>query len=283
MEVDDLFGLIIEFRNKRKGKEIKYMVSHSSYDQMSSLLRSIFNFYIDNIQPIRNPLNDKRMKGKEATKRLAQGREPFNWGVVEDILNKVHRDNEKDKADYLELIVLLFYNGFARADEIVALKEEMIDHRNMTVRLSGKTIQLSERCYELLRKFNRLETIAGWRGDYMLASWHGSYFKFIIRPSQEKLLDSRPQTAMCDIINRCIANNINDRYDVKINYRMLYMLGFFEFISEKHGIEKASAMITSFRDSDDVSELMSLARMYGVQADNISHLKRHLRPFVIAE
>ena len=65
MDVDDLFGLIFEFRNKRKGKEIEYMISHSSFDQLSTLLRAIFNFYIDNIQPIRNPLNDKRMKAKK--------------------------------------------------------------------------------------------------------------------------------------------------------------------------------------------------------------------------
>ena len=107
MDVDDLFGLIIEFRNKRKGKEIKYMISHSSYDQLSTLLRSIFNFYIDNVQPIRNPLNDKRMKGKEAAKRLAQGREPFRWTVVEDIIRKLHRDFDADKADYIELITKL--------------------------------------------------------------------------------------------------------------------------------------------------------------------------------
>ena len=77
MEVDDLFGLIIELRNKRRGKEINFMISHSSYDQISTLLRALFNYYIDNVEPIRNPMNDKRMKGKEATKRLAQGREPF--------------------------------------------------------------------------------------------------------------------------------------------------------------------------------------------------------------
>ena len=42
-------------------------------------------------------------------------------------------------------------------------------------------------------------------------------------------------------------------------------------------------MITSYRDSDDVAELMSLAEEYGVQVDNISHLKRYLRPFIVAD
>lgn len=280
MGVDDLFGLFFELRNKRKGKEVKHMISHSSFDQISTLLRSIFEFYIDNVQPIKNPLNDKRMKGKEAAKRLAQGREIFRWKTVEEIIKNLHRDFDEDRADYIELILLLFYNGFAKAEDIVTLKADMINHHNKTVKLPERIVHLSDRCYELLIKFDELDAIAGWRGDYILASWQGSYFKFIVRPSQEAGLNDRPKTAMCDIINRCIANNVNDKYDTKINYHILYMLGFYEFIVGKHGDEKTNAMITSYRDSDDVAELMSLAEEYGLQVDNISHLKRYLRPFI---
>lgn len=283
MDVDDLFGLIIEFRNKRKGKEIKYMISHSSFDQISTLLRSIFNFYIDNIQPIRNPMNDKRMKGKEAAKRLMQGREIFRWSMVEEIISKLHKDFEADKADYIELILLLFYNGFSKADEIVTLKEDMINSYYKTVKFEKRTIKLSDRCYELLMKFNKLDMIAGWRGDYILASWNDSFFKFIVRPSQEYKLNDRPKTAMCDIINRCIATNVNDKYNTKINYHILYMLGFYEYIVARHGEQKTNDMITSYRDSDDVKELMNLAEEYGVKVDNISHLKRYLRPFIIPD
>lgn len=283
MDVDDLFGLIIEFRNKRKGKEIKYMISHSSYDQLSTLLRAIFNFYIDNVQPIKNPLNDKRMKGMEAAKRLAQGREPFSWKLVEDVIGKIHIDYDEDRADYIELIILLFYNGFAKAEEIVTLKADMINHHNKTVKFPERIVHLSDRCYELLTKFDKLETISSWRGKCILASWQGGYFKFIIRQSQEDKLNDRSKTEMCDIINRCLANKVNDKYDTKIGYHMLYMLGFYEFIVGKHGYEKTNEMITSYRNSEDVAELMSLAEEYGVCVDNISHLKRYLRPFVIAD
>jgi len=283
MDVDDLFGLILELRNKRKGKEIKYMIAHSSYDQLKTLLNSIFEFYIDTVIPIKNPFNDKRMKGKEATKRLAQGREQFRWAVVEDIIYQLHKDFDNDKADYIELILLLFYNGFSKADDIVSFLPEMLNHHNKTVKLQSRTVLLSNRCYELLVKFHNMETIAGWRGDFILSSWNGSYFKFIIRPSKKDEFNSRPKTAMCDIINRCIATNVNDKYDTKINYHILYMLGFYEFIVGKHGEKKTNAMLTSYRDSDDVAELMSLAEEYGVQVDNVSHLKRYLRPFVIAD
>lgn len=282
MNVDELFGLIIELRNERNGKEIRYLTSHSSYDQFSSLLRSIFDYYIDNIQPIKNPLNDKRMKGRQALERLAQEREPFRWAVVENVIKKMHAEMDEERADYAELALLLFYNGFSKAEEVVDLKADMINHHNKTVKLPNKTVPifLSDRCYELLNKFNKLDSIPGYRGTFLLTSWHDSYFKFIIRPNQEANLNDRPKTQMCDYINRYITTNVNDKYNLKINYRTLYFLGFFEFIVGKHGEEKANKLLTSYRNSNDAAELMGLAREYGVQVDNVSHLKRELRPFI---
>lgn len=283
MEVDDLFGLIIELRNKRRGKEINFMISHSSYDQISTLLRALFNYYIDNVEPIRNPMNDKRMKGKEATKRLAQGREPFRWKIVQEIIDNLHKDFDEDKADYVELILQLFYNGFAKAEEIVKLKPDDIDHKNMRVRLPGRQANLSPRCYGLLVKFYNMDSIAGWRGDYLLAKYQNGYFKFIIRPSQEYAFNDRPMTAMCDIINRCISTNVNDKYNTKINYHTLYMLGFYDFIVKRYGEQRTQEMIGSYRDSEDVAIIMGMAKEYGVDIDNISHIKRYLRPFVDGE
>ncbi len=285
MSPDDLMGLFIEFGNKRKGKEIKYLTATKSSDQLKTQLNKIFEFYSDTVERIKNPLNDRKMKGMELAKRLAQGREMFRWSTVADIITKLHNDFDENNANYVELILLLFYNGFSKAEEIVELKADMINHYHKTVKLPSKNtpIRLSDRCYELLMKFNKMDIIAGWRGDYILASWNGSFFKFIVRPSQEYKLSERPKTAMCDIINRCIATKVNDKYDTKINYHILYMLGFYEFIVGKHGEEKANAMITSYRDSDDVAELMCLAKEYGIQVDNVSHLKRYLRPFVAAD
>lgn len=283
MDVYELFGLIAELKNKRKGKEISYMISHSSYDQISVLLRAIFNWYIDNVMVIKNPLNDKRMKGREATKYLAQGREPFRWDMVENIIEKLHADRDEDNADYIELIMLMYYNGFSKAEEIVKLQADMIDHRNRTVKLPGKIIHLSERCYELLEKFHNMEEIQGWRGNYLMASWNGSYFKFIIRPSKEFNFNKRPMTAICDILNRALSVNVNDRYNIKINYHILYLLGFYDFMVKKYGEQRTNEMLTSYRNSEDVTALMSASREYGLEVDTVSHLKRYLRPFVAAD
>lgn len=285
MNADELFGLILKLPcNKRKGKEIDYMISHYSYDQLATAFRAIFNFYIENYQPIVNPFNTKKMKGIAATKRLSQGRKPFVWADVEEIIRKLHRDFEPERADYIELILLLFYNGFAKAEEIVTLKEDMINHYSKTVKLPGRTIRLSDRCHELLVKINKMETIPGWRGDYIAASWNGSYFKFIIRPSQEYKLNDRTLSEMCNIINRCIANYVNDKYDTKVNYRFLYLLGLYQYIVGKHGVKKTNDMLLSFRDLDYADELMELMNEYGVQGfNNVTHLKRQLRPFITTE
>ena len=223
------------------------------------------------------------MKGKEATKRLAQGREPFNWKIVEDVIAKLHKDKDEDNADYIELIMLLYYNGFYKAEEIVKLQPEMIDHRNHLARIPGRTIRLSKRCYDLLIKFYNMNEITGWRGNFVLASWHNSFFKFIIRPSAEYGLNDRPLTSMCDIINRKLANEVNDKYDIKINYHILYLLGFYDFLVNKYGETKTNEMLTSYRDETDVMNLMDAAREYGVEMENVSHLKRSLRPFIRVE
>lgn len=279
MDVDDLFGLLEELRNTRKGKEIKYLVSHSSLDNLFALFRAIFNWYIDNVEVIRNPLNDKRMKGMKAVARIAQDKEVLTWEVIQDIIKKLHKDRDTDNADYIELIILLYYNGFARAEEIIALKENMINHSNRVININGKILYLSERCHSLLVKFHNMYEIEGTRGRYILLSYHDSYFKFISRQSQEGKINDRPLTSMCDIINRYLAIYVNDKYNVKINYHGLYFLGFYDYLIRKYGEERTKHILTSFRDADDIEDLMNSANEYGVEVDNVSHLKRYLRPF----
>lgn len=282
MDVEDLFGLFLELKNKRDGHEIEFMTSHSSYGQLASLLRAIFNYYIDNVEPIRNPLNDKRMKGVAAFKHLSQGKENLRWEIVQDVIDDLHGDRDSENADYVELILKLFYEGFANAEEIVSLKREMVDPKTMAARMSGKTIHLSQRSYSLLEHFYFADEIPGFRGDYSLVSWRGSYFKFIVRPNNALDIDSRSSRAMCDIINRCIAVQVNKRYKTKINYSNLYYLGFYDFIVKRYGKERVNQMLTSFRNAEDIDTLIRSAREYGVDVDNVSRLKYYMSPFIEA-
>ena len=279
MDVDDLFGLINELNNKKNGKDIPFMTAHYSFDHLTVLLRAIFNFYIDTVEPIKNPLYDKRMKGKEATKRLAQGKETLRFDYVQSIINKVHNDTTEDRADYVELIMLLYYSGFENAEEIATFKGSAINHRNRTVAMTGRTVQLTDRCYELLQKFEGIDELVE-RRTYYLTTYRGGYFKFIVQEKQLDGFDDRDIRSICNMINRQISVYVNQPYNTKINFSILYWLGFYDSIVKKYGEEETNKMLLSFRNSDDVTKLMNCARDYGVKVDNISHLKRFLRPFV---
>lgn len=279
MDVDDLFGLINEINNKKNGKEIPFMTAHYSFDHLTVLLRAIFNFYIDTVQPIKNPLYDKRMRGKEATKRLAQDKETLRFDYVQKIIDKVHIDATEDRADYVELIMLLYYSGFETAEEIATFKGNAINHKNRTVAMTGRTVQLTDRCYDLLQKFNNIEVLNEWR-TYYLTPYKDGYFKFIIQEKQVESFNERDLRSVCNMINRQVSIFVNQPYNTKINFSILYWLGFYDSIIKKYGEEETNRMLLSFRNSDDVIKLMGCARDYGVKVDNISHLKRFLRPFI---
>lgn len=280
MDVDELFEMILSFNANRNFNNVNYSIGYTSFNQIASTYRSIFNFYIDNVEVIRNPFNDKRMRGTEATKRLAQNKEPFTKEMLDDIIQKLYVDNKQDRAEYLECILLLFYSGFESAPEIVALKESMIDFKNKTVRLAGRTIQLTDRCFELLQKINHSEYMAGDHGDFEMVSYHDSYFKFCVRPKRVADFQDRGDGEVANLINREISKRIKAAYGVDINYRLVYLLGFVDFMKTQVGEERCKELIVAVRDPEATKDLLSVARMYGMEVDNVTLLKKGLRPFI---
>ena len=279
MDADDLIGFFSEMDTRRNGAESNIIASNSTLDQVIVIYRKIFDYYIDEYELIRNPFRDKKLKGTELIKNISKGRERFNWDMVEDIIRKLHKDFPQERADYIELIMLLYYNGFENATEIVELQEKDINHKNKTAALSGKTVQLSDRCYTLLVNFNQMETLEGWR-NYVMASWHGSYFKFIVQANRAYDIDDRPLRAMRENINVNLCKYVNNQYNTHINYSNLYCLGFYDFMVKKYGSEEVDRMLLSNYNSDDVRALQQAASEYGFRNDNIAHLKRRLRMFV---
>lgn len=280
MDVDELFEMILSFNGNRKFNNANYSIGYTSFNQIASYYRSLFNFYIDNVEVIKNPFNDKRMRGTEATKRLAQGKDPFTKEMLDDVIRKLHADIDEYRAEYLECILLMFYDGFVSAPEIVSLKEDMIDFKNHTVRLPGRTIKLSDRCFELLQKINGSSVLTGHRGDYEMVSYHGSYFKFCVRPKRVGDFQERDEAEVANLINREISKRIKAEYGIDINYRLVYFLGFVDFIKEQYGEERCKELILAVRDPEATKDLLNVARMYGVTIDNVTLLKKQLRPFI---
>lgn len=280
LDVDELFEMILSFNGNRNFKNAPYSISYSSYNQIASLYRSFFSWYIDNIKVIKNPFNDKRMKGTAATRRLAKYKEVFTKEKMDEIIYNLHQDFETDRADYFECIIRLFYDGFSDAPEIVELTEDMIDFKNKVVRLYGRTINFTDRTFELLLQVHDSFKMIGWRGDYDMDSWHGKYFKYPVRPRHAEKLQDKPASEIAALINRFIITNVKNKYGIDVNYRTFYMLGFYEYLKEYKGEERTKELILTMRDRDATTDLLNAARRYGLVFDNVTQLKRALQPYV---
>lgn len=280
MDVDELFEMLLTFKNNSYSDRPGYVINYNSFTQIASEYRGIFNYYIDHYEVIKNPWHDKRMRGVQATERLAQNKVAFTWEYVEEAIEKVRTEYEESRANYIEALILLFYCGFSKPEEIVLLKEEDIDFDTNTIVLGSRTIHLNSRCAELLKYVHSLDSIEGWRGDYALVPWNGGYFKFIIRPKHEPTFNDRPIKEVSNFISRMLVEKVKNAFGVDINPRMLYLLGFYDSLVNRYGKERTQQLIVSVRNREDTNDLLNHASYYGVNAENVSHLKRMLRPFI---
>ena len=283
MNVSELFGLILSFNNNREFGDSNFSISYSSYDQIASTYRSIWNFYIENIAIIRNPWNNREMRGIAAAKRLAESKTAFTYDVIERVISRINDEYEDENCDYgkyLECLILLFYNGFANVQEIVLLKKEDINFKTQEVRLQGRTIYLSNRCFQLLQYIHNLNEIKVFHRNYAAISYHGGYFKIVIQSKEVENFQDKSLVDVGAILTRKITMNIKQKYGVDINYRILYLLGFHDYIVNKIGQVRTKEIITSVRNSEDAQELRQCAKEYGIVADNVTYIKKILRPFI---
>ena len=279
MDALEIAEMLKSFNNKSFTNKT-YKISYRTYDTLLSILRDFFNWYIDKYEIIKNPCNDKRIKGRNVVKLFDDSSEVFTKESMEDAIVKIRNSQLEEYADYQEAIIRMFYEGFPESIDIVNLKEEDINHEKKTAIVRGREIQLSDRLYELLVKIHNMEEYPAYRGYYLMKSYRGSYFKFPTRSKFENEFEERPPEYWAGHISRLFNRDIKIKLDININARILYLLGFYDFLVEKVGKEEADRLIMSVRNSDDTKKLMGLADEYGVTEQNITTLKKVLLPFV---
>lgn len=279
MNEDELFEMICSFNNKKSAVRDGIKVGSGTFKKYISNFRLIFQYYIDNVDVIRNPFNSEKFKGIQADALLADNKDRFTYKKLEEIIEKLHVMYDREHADYYELIIRLFYDGFAEAQEIADLKEEQINFRKMEVRLPGRTIKLSSRCFELLTAVHNMEIMEGLRGNFYMMSWHGGYFKFVVRPKESVAFQSKDLTYLGRKINTTLANKVSEKFGVDIGYRKLYLLGFYDTLVKKYGEERTREIITSVRVSEDINALASVMNEYGLVIENMTYLRRNLVQF----
>lgn len=279
MESQEIAEMIKTFSNKSFSNKV-YKMSYRTYDTLLSILRDFFNWYIDNYEVIKNPCNDKKIKGRNVVALFADDVKIFDKDAMEEAIERIRNDQIEEYADYQEAIIRMFYEGFPEAIDIVNLKEDDINHEKKTAIVKGREIQLSDRLYELLVKINRMDEYPAHRGSYLLLSYRGSYFKFPTRAKFEKEFNDRPPEYWAGHISRLFNRDIKNKLDININARTLYLRGFYDFMVDTVGKEETDRLIMSIRNSDDSRKIMSLAEEYGVVEQNVTTLKKVLMPFV---
>lgn len=279
MESQEIAEMIKTFSNKSFSNKV-YKMSYRTYDTLLSILRDFFNWYIDNYEVIKNPCNDKKIKGRNVVALFADDVKIFDKDAMEEAIERIRNDQIEEYADYQEAIIRMFYDGFPEAIDIVNLKEDDINHEKKTAIVKGREIQLSDRLYELLVKINHMDEYPAHRGSYLLLSYRGSYFKFPTRAKFEKEFNDRPPEYWAGHISRLFNRDIKNKLDININARTLYLRGFYDFMVDTVGKEETDRLIMSIRNSDDSRKIMSLAEEYGVVEQNVTTLKKVLMPFV---
>lgn len=282
MNIEELRGLMLSLNRKRIVGDDS-IIAYSTFDSISSLFRRLWNWYIDNVRVIKNPWNDKQLRGRELTKLYADNREHFSSNTINEIIDRIKQDYEEnapDYAKYLECLILLFYDGFAESQEVVQFTEDMIDFENHTVTIPRTTVHLSDRCFELLKYIHGLNRITTLRKPIAVVSYHGGYFKLAIAPSEVDSFQERPLYYAGATLMRKITLNIAKKYNVNINYRMIYLAGFYDYIVKRVGMERANEILTSVRVDKDIQDLLQLSNEYGFRSsDNVTYIKRQMRPF----
>ena len=119
MDSDELIDMIRTFSKANGGS-----VAYASYKQISSMYRSLFDYYIENYEIIKNPWHKKELKGGVAYKKLKEGDEPLTWAQVEEVLKSTYEEYKIGYyvPMYVELLCLLFYHGFATTKDHIILQ-----------------------------------------------------------------------------------------------------------------------------------------------------------------
>lgn len=281
MTPEEILDMFIYFEKSRNTSTMNTSITFASVYTRISHYRNIVNYYIDNYEIIKNPFNDKKLKGKNVIDYLNSKVEGLSPKDVERAIEAINNAFIDYRRDYYECVVRLFFEGVASPQEMVEIKKEHIDFKTREIRINNKVIKLSERCFELFLRQHNTTQVEAWRGYYEAIPYHDSFIKFYVRAFSVPTFDDLPTHQVLSIISKIITKVIRHDLHVDIkSYREIYWLGFYKFFVDNVGEEKAKECINSVRDSESTAIIMEWAQKYGVSVRNQTQVKEMLRRFV---
>lgn len=282
-DADEILDMISTFQNKKNKfayAEEGPKMSANSYKRYISGYKQIFLFYVKHHELVRSPYDDPKLKGINVHMHRAESRDRLTWAKVEGILNRLSTKYEYERACYFELIIRLFYDGFANAHEIINMKEADINTRRREVTVPGRIVRLSERTYQLLQENHKATQMDVHRTKMDMMSWHGSYMKFFVHNGRVSDFSAIDAISVARKITVPISSTIPKDFGISLSFRRLYLLGFYDYLVRNTSEERAKEMILAKSSPAAQEEFMALIDAYPVITDNVFVLKQSLVEFI---
>lgn len=282
-DADEILEMISTFQNKKNKfayAEEGPKMSANSYKRYISGYKQIFLFYVKHHELVRSPYDDPKLKGINIHIHRAESRDRLTWAKVEGILNRLSTKYEYERACYFELIIRLFYDGFANAHEIINMKEADINTRRREVTVPGRIVRLSERTYQLLQENHKATQMDVHRTKMDMMSWHGSYMKFFVHNGRVSDFSAIDALSVARKITVPISSTIPKDFGISLSFRRLYLLGFYDYLVRNTSEERAKEMILAKSSPAAQEEFMALIDAYPVITDNVFVLKQSLVEFI---
>lgn len=270
MDTEQLFGLL-----RALG------LNAVSYSSMASLMRNLFTFYSEEVEPIINPWLRKDMRGGVVAERFANADDKkISIESYNDALRMIRTEFGDYRVDYLTMILRLFFEGFETSAEIIDVKQEDIDFDALTINVhceNGRTklIHISQRTLDLLTQYKYGDEYAGdWKRTFRVDFFEDSVFPFLI---EGKSMNERGRLNAIRYIAHQFIRNVKPHLENEFNLRQVYLLGMYQSVVRKFGKEKAIELLQDRNTEENNAKLVAAIREFGWAEESANVYKiRHM-------
>ena len=280
MNADELVELIARLVNGRDWKSVKVMKSQNTYANIISALKDMINWYIIHVKPVPNIIQlDSRFRGKNYLQLISDRYAVFSYEVLQNAIKNIREKSSEGKADYVEYLCLLFYSGFQSAEEVISFRLKDVDPRARTVKLIGRTVKMTERCYELYKEFWNIDSFVSGNHRCYLCSLPDRGFRFLVRDSEVDTFHLRDEARNRNSIYAQITKNMKDANLNGVNYKTIFMLGLYDYMVRKFGKARTNQIILCENDERAITQLNDVLVEYGLDPSQTYPYKKYLVMF----
>lgn len=256
--------------------------STAAVSNVKSIYCGLFDYYTRTVRPIVNHWRDEELEAPNIIAYLSKGKKPLDFPALQRAIKRAYDGfaGEVERGRYIECITLVYYCGIHGSRELMSIKEDMIDFDKHEIHIDGRTVKLSNRCFDLLQYVHGLTGLKAYRFDSALLSWRGSYFKCICRMSSAASFESRPIEMITSNMDSYLMRYLLDDDGVPINYRSIYLVGLYDRLCEAFGKEDFNAYLRGEGRPASMKEMSEVIAKYSNTSRDPSYFRRALIPYI---